>query len=509
MKAAAFFTDHMIFQQNKDIVVWGEGSDGEEVTVLFNGKSAKGIVKDGEWEVRLAPVPAGTYEELVIECGSKKTVIKDIAVGEVWLASGQSNMEFLYKYDEERIPDEMIEEDDLLRFYDVPEACSVEQEKLGHFENYGFWRRWKDTDAKWFSAVGAYFGAKLRKELNVPVGIIGINWGGCNAIGWTSPERAAEHPELMEIVNEYEEFVKTLDMDEYNAANDEAAAKDPAEGQHFMDMFMMGRDMSDHFKEMFANPDPEAQKKSMLTMAVGPKNYRRPFGLYEFMLKKVRRAEVAGALWYQGEEDEIKRSEFYDISLGAVIDTFRDNFGKDMPFLAVQLPPFEGNFFALARKYPVIREKIEKVADTVPNVWCSCSTDCGHRTNIHPRNKRPVGERLGLLALKHVYGKDIEADSPILVKSERFGGKVVLTFSHASSGLCFKGTELKAFDVFAEEYHVLPDVTVKGDQIVIEDSAIASAEEITVKYARDNYSEPNLYAGNGLPVFPFECTLKK
>ena len=506
MKAAAFFTDHMIFQQKKDIVVWGEGTDGEEVTVLLAGRSGKATVANGEWEVRLEPLPAGTYDELVITCGDEKVVIKDIAVGEVYIASGQSNMEFLYKYDVERIPDEMIEADNLLRFYDVPEVCYEGMEDLRSYADYGFWRTWKDTDAKWFSAVGYYFAAKLRKDLDVPVGIIGLNWGGCNAIGWTSPEQAAKYPEIMDVVREYEEFIKTIDMDAYNEANDKANSKPHSVDQAFTDKFMMGYDLSEDFKKMFANPDPEMQKNQMLVMTVGPKSYRRPFGLYETMFQKVKRAEVAGVLWYQGEEDEIKRSEFYDKSLTAVVDTFRDAFGH-VPFFAVQLPPFEGNNFSLARKYPKIREMIEKVADTVPDVWCSCSTDCGHRTNIHPRNKRPVGERLALLALKHVYGKDVEADSPRLASSEREFGKVTLTFKNAESGLCVKNGELSGFDVFAEGLHVLPDIEIAGDKIIINDGAIATAKDIVVKYARDNYSRPNLYANNGLPVFPFECKL--
>ncbi|MDE5909009.1 MAG: sialate O-acetylesterase [Lachnospiraceae bacterium] len=504
MKLASLFKNHMIVQRNREIPVWGEGTDGEEIVVRFAGREVKTTVSNGRWEVRLSAMEAGVYEELNVTNGAQTIILTDIAVGEVWIAGGQSNMEFLYKYDAERIPDDLIVEDSLLRFYDVPKVSYEGQFEIGHYEDYGIWRTWRGGDAKWFSAVGAYFGHKLRSELKIPIGIIGCNWGGCNAITWTSPERIAEHSELKEIVKQYSEYVSTLDRLQYERATDYISSRDPKPERDFVDHALMGKSVRE-FRERLMAEKPEWEREyEALNMEIGPRSFRRPSGLYEYMLKKVLPVEIRGTIWYQGEEDERERAGFYDISLRAVIDTFRDRW-PDMPFLAVQLPPFEGEYIYISQKYPVIRRQIEKVAETVPRTWCCCTTDCGDRNNIHPRNKRKVGLRLALLALKHIYKKEIDADSPKFLELVRGKGEITLKFAYAESGLFCPDAEIRALEVIADGCKILPDISFIRDTIVLEDEIFFAAKEIIIRYGMENYSKPNIYAHNGLPLFPFEA----
>ena len=245
----------------------------------------------------------------------------------------------------------------------------------------------------------------------------------------------------------------------------------------------------------------------MLNMQIGPRSFRRPSGLYEMMLKKILPCEVRGALWYQGEEDGISRSDFYDVSLTAIINSFRDRW-ENLPFLIVQLPPFEGNAFALARKYPVIRKMQQKVSETLPNVWCACTTDAGDRNNIHPRHKRPVGERLSRLALKHVYGVKVEADSPKAVEIRKEEDSVILRFDNTAGGIQIQGEYVKGLELYVEGYRVHPDIRTEHDLVILTSESLVSVKnQIVVKYAMDNYFEANLYNLAGLPVFPFEMVL--
>ena len=512
---ASVFTDNLVLQRQRKIPVWGEGRDGICVEVKLSSERAGTVVKNGRWSVSLPAMEASCGLQLTVTAKDEKTEqeqeirIANVAVGEVWIASGQSNMEFLYRYDIERIREEETPEDEMFRFFDVPKVSYEGQLEAGHYEDYGFWRCLNGKNAEWFSAVGYYFGRILRQELQVPVGIIGCNWGGCNAATWTSPERMREYEETRGVIEEYQNGLKKIDMNAYIRATDYMTAKDPSESRIMTDLLLSGAGFQEIEAKRRSLQTREDEEYSMTSMQVGPRSFRRPSGLYENMLKKILPCEIRGVLWYQGEEDEIARSEFYDVSLTALIKTFRDQW-ENLPFLLVQLPPFEGHALALARKYPIIRRMQQKVSETVPGVWCACTTDAGERNNIHPRRKRPVGERLGFLALKHVYQKNIEADSPKLIKMEKEGDTISLYFINTADGLRTTEGKVKGLEIYAQGFRLFPDIRVEKDRIILTDESLCSVmDQITVRYAADNYFEVNLYNSAGLPVFPFEMTWEK
>ena len=510
---AEIFTNDLVVQRQKKIPVWGEGENGVSVEVEFDSERVQTVVENGVWSVEFPPMEAASKKKLRVTAKkpdseeTQEILIENIAVGEVWIASGQSNMEFLYRYDIERTTVNEKDEDEDLRFFDIPEVSYEGQLEAGHYEDYGFWRSFKEENADWFSAVGYYFGRKLREKLQVPVGIIGCNWGGSNAATWTSPQRIQEYLETRKVVEDYLDSLKAMDMDAYMKATDYMTAKDPVEERATTDQFMMGIPFKEIEAKRKNKQSEEDRQYFMLNMQIGPRSFRRPSGLYEMMLKKILPCEVRGALWYQGEEDEISRSDFYDVSLTAIINSFRDRWEK-LPFLIVQLPPFEGNAFALARKYPVIRKMQQKVSETLPNVWCACTTDAGDRNNIHPRHKRPVGERLSRLALKHVYGVKVEADSPKAVEIGKEEDSVILRFDNTAGGIQIQGEYVKGLELYVEGYRVHPDIRTEHDLVILTSESLVSVKnQIVVKYAMDNYFEANLYNLAGLPVFPFEMVL--
>lgn len=177
LRLASLFMDGVVLQRDLPVPVWGEGPEGARVVLEIAGQTADTVVENGQWRANLEPLQAGAGLELTVASNSEKKVIRNVAVGEVWIAGGQSNMEFALKFDAEG--PEMIAgaDDPEIRFFDVPKISYEGQEKDEDFSTAGFWRTFDPLSAPYFTAVGTYFAIRLRKTLGVPIGIIGCNWG--------------------------------------------------------------------------------------------------------------------------------------------------------------------------------------------------------------------------------------------------------------------------------------------------------------------------------------------
>jgi len=238
---------------------------------------------------------------------------------------------------------------------------------------------------------------------------------------------------------------------------------------------------------------------------MGPMSCNRPAGLYDNMLTKVAPYPIRGVIWYQGEDDDSRGwSGFYDVSIKALITSWRKLWGIDFPFLQVELAPYEAGG---EQDYPLLRRMQRKAADEFDGLHNVCIMDVGERHNIHPRRKKQVGERLALLARKYVYGDDILADSPRLAEARREGERIILRFENAGNGLHVEGDTINSLFVTAENETLSPKVTVAGNSIILEDAAIAGDTPVTVRFAEENYCEDNLYGSTGLPAFPFTAVL--
>lgn len=509
LKPAIVFGENMVLQRSKPINVWGVCAGGDIVDVKLGDNVATCESNRGKWSVTLPAMEACEKIEMTISARNtgEKIVFSNVAIGEVWLAGGQSNMEFLFKYDVNAADLIPTANDPLLRFFDMPEVTYAGHYDLGYFENYGFWREWRPQDAQWFSAVGYYFARKLREQFNVPVAILGCNYGGTVSSAWTDMETLKNNPDLQPVLDFFNDAYAKVDVREYEEAIMANTLRDPEIMQPMLDKLMMGE--KPEFPANFMKRDPNAPKP--IFFYNGPKSQNAPSCLYNNMLKAVMPYSIRGFIWYQGESDEDHGwASFYDKSIAAMIDCWRKGWGgEELPFLQVMLAPFDGWGTAKAKEYPLLRKMQLKACEDNANVYCACIMDAGDAENIHPRRKQPAGERLALLAKKYVYGiEGIEADSASPIGAEFADGKVVVTLKNVAGGLVADGN-VKTVRAFVDGAEVECTAVAEGDKVIVDSAAFADAKTAEIRFAEENYCEPNLVGGTGLPVFPFTVIASK
>lgn len=522
LQASILFQDHMVLQRDKQVAVWGTADAGKRITVAMQGKTSDAVTgADGKWEVICGPYSASFAEKMTITSGEEELELQDVQVGEVWLAGGQSNMEFHMRYDADMAEEVKICTNHNIRFFDYPEVAYVGQiDEADYRKYYGFWRKAEPEQLERFSAVGYYFAKDLQKRYDVPIGIIGCNWGGSPACAWMSEEAILEGGGKV-YLDEYEEAIKDLDMEEYEAAfrrNREIWPVDQLAGP-IGDKMMFGaseEEMDALFQEMGLDPtDPEA-----LGPLIGPKYERRPCGLYESMLQPIVPYGIRGVIWYQGETDGDCHPEIYKTLFPALIRNWRQLWGEELPFLFVQIEPLDRWMQCVGEPYVEIRAAQQHTADTVPNTGMAVTTDVGMQTDIHPKKKQPVGHRLALLAQNMVYGEDVLCEAPTLSKIQVEAGKIVLAFEHAGEGLYLTGTmphgqavdpgKLGGLQVFQDGRELDAAslyARAEGCQVTVMGDEIRPGVPTQVKLARTGWCLVNLYNSAGIPARPAQAAV--
>lgn len=525
MKTAAIFQDGMILQRNKPAVIWGTGTQGETIVGEIQGKHGEAAVDaDGNWTLILPALEASDEEELVLRSvsaagGEETRVLKQVAVGEVWVAGGQSNMEFHMRYEKHMAEAVKNCENPRVRFFDVPEVCYDGQIEEFDYSRMGIWRKADQDHLEYFSAVGYYFQRELEQKLDVPVGIIGCNWGGTRSCAWMpaeSVERAGKPWMQM-----YEERTAEMDMKEYwekqhgNPMNHRGDPFSDPFGEAVLPRTLSAEEMEELFRQMPGETDAYLQEM---------RPFEIPGCLYEHMLKTIAPYGIRGFLWYQGEsDDEPGKQGLYRDMLTALIGDWRALWNDaGLPFLFVQLPGWEswldgpGN-----RDYMTIRSCQEMAAKTVDHAYLCSISDAGEQRDIHPKDKKVVGERLALLARGHVYGEELLCDAPAAEKIRRDGNCAEITFLHAEGGLAVKGDAVEALHVYpvqdtgSEEYNSekaeagtgsrkeIPFAAgVDGGKLVIR--LPEGTGPVRIEFARTRWYLVNLYNQAGLPAIPFE-----
>lgn len=497
LAAASIFCDNMVLQRGKKVAVWGTAESGSLITVEVNGISVTAVAGQNKWRVDIPPMEACTGCEMRIKDDKGGLLVfKNIAFGEVWIAGGQSNMEMAMYADADFEEAKRQANFSDIRFYDVPRVSYEGQMEDEDYSEYGIWRSLTPEDIEYFSAAGHYFAKMLHEKLNVPVGIVGCNWGGSPAAAWT--DESYLKGELECYLQDNEEVQRDLDPDEYirgfkaerqrmNSPESKKATRD-----------MMKTPM---LKPMeFKIPFDEAKMRVYMN---GPYSPFRACGLYHTMLEKIMPYTAAGVIWYQGEADT-NRAGIYDKMFGEMIRCWRYGWNDELPFLFVQLAPFGS--FAISRgdTFIPIRAMQEKVSKTVPNTFMACIMDVGMEFDIHPKKKRPVGERLALLALGKVYGKDILCESPEAVSISKENGALKIAFGNSGEGLHVVGDKVNAIELLidgkpAEDY----TAEVEGSQLYVKCPYITEKTEAELRFAWAGYCEVNLYNSAGLPAKPF------
>lgn len=483
------FTDHMVLQRDVLLPVWGTARPGEGITVTLNNQSDRVTADaDGRWKATLPPMSAGGPFTLTIAGPNNTTQLTDVLVGEVWVCSGQSNMEWSLRQIGAK---ETIAEsaNPKIRLYTVQRNPTGEPQATCQ----GSWSVCGPASTPNFSAVGYYFGRDLQKALNVPVGLIHTSWGGTPAQAWTSREKLNSVESLRYYADEFDRGVKAFDPD--RAAADYRAAL--VQYQEALDRFKKeavaakaeGKDMP----KAPARPRGPAQSPA--------KNAFAATTLYNGMIAPLLPFPIAGATWYQGESNTGKAYEYRTL-LPAMIEDWRSRWDRQFPFLVVQLAPF-GNSDSNGLTYAELREAQLMTAQKTPKVGLAVITDAGDEKDIHPVKKEPVGQRLALLARAMAYGEKIVANGPMYKSMRVEGNKAVLTFDHVGGGLECRGDKLIGFEMCGEErkFHAA-DATIQGDTVIVSCDKVPTPE--AVRFGFRNYvAGLNLFNKDGLPATPF------
>lgn len=503
-KCALVFGDNMVLQRGKPVPIFGFGQDGSKVVVEFQNQQQSTIVENGLWSVTLSPLTTTENETMKVLCDGTQLVFSGVAVGEVWLAGGQSNMEFFFRYDADHDQVVPLCENSRIRFFDYPEVSHEGALESHDYSRFGFWRLANPDNIDYFSAVGYYYAVELQKKLNCPVGIIGCNWGGTTASSWMDP-KYLENNDGKIWLQDYENATKNLDLEKHYEdfkRNPLHYNVDPFASE-LIDQLMRG--MTKFQSLIFFMKVGKMIKQGKITLepSIGPWYENRPGGLYEVMLKKIAPYAIKGVLWYQGESDD-KHPGIYDTVFSSLIKCWRELWKEELPFLFVQLAPYGKWMGTSGEKFPIIREKQEWVSNNIPNTWMASIMDAGNKTDIHPKKKKPVGTRLALLAIGKVYGYDILCEAPCCDHISVLDKKLVLDFQNAGSRLILEGHRINGLEIICDDRKLNSSrFSVNNSSITIVNDMIEVGSKVEVRFAYSGFCEVNLFNSSGLPAKPF------
>jgi sialate O-acetylesterase len=476
-------SSHMVLQRDVPAAIWGWAEPDEAVSVDLDGKAvATKAGADGKWAVKLAPMPAGGPHKIIVS-GKNKIEIEDVLFGEVWICSGQSNMDFGMK--SVRNADQEIASAKYpqirlmwITYKTAPETtddieavwkpCSPETIVTGGFWNGGF------------SAVAYFFGRDLHKELNVPVGLIHTAWGGTRIEPWTPREGFAPDAQFKDIVKQIDEATPN-----FNKAIEKTIAGVEAWLPKAKDASKAGKPV----------PTPPEWPKHVLD------NNGQPTGLYNAMIHPFIPYAIRGAIWYQGESN-LKDGMLYRDKMKALISGWRTVWGQgEFPFYFVQIAPF--TYGEAPDLLPRLWEA-QAAALEIPNTGMASITDIGELKDIHPKNKQDVGHRLALCALAKTYGKEgIVYQGPAYKSMAVEGGAVRVKFEGVGGGLASRdGKPLTWFEIAGADKKFVPaEATIDGDSVTVRAEKVA--EPVAVRFCWTQTAEPNLMNKEGLPANPF------
>mgnify|MGYP000103161848 CR=1 FL=1 len=487
LKTPSVISDNMVLQRGMKVPIWGWAAPGESVTVTFKGQSASAVADgQGHWMVRLGPFEASEKPADLIIAGKTKKTIANVLVGEVWVCSGQSNMEWSLNKacnGEAEVAD--ARNYPALRLFDAPNTtATVPQSDLK-----AAWAVCSPESAAPFSAVGYFFGRELHQALKVPIGLIHSSWGGTPAEAWTRREALEAEPALKNIVARYDQACREYDPIVAERSYRLALEQWPARAEEA--------------RKTGAKPPRKPMPPTHPSNRQGS-----PGALYNGMIAPLIPYGIRGAIWYQGEANAARADEYRTL-FPAMIQNWRADWGQgDFPFLFVQL----ANFMEVQTEpvqdkaaWPYLREA-QLMTLSLPNTAMACAIDLADADNpsdIHPKNKQEVGRRLALAARARVYGEPVVYSGPIYKSMSVRDGQIRLEFNHVGSGLMAKGGEpLKGFAIAgADRKFVWADAKIDGDAVVV--SARDVAAPAAVRYSWANNPIGNLYNKEGLPASPF------
>ena len=458
------FSDHMVLQQGQENNIWGKGDAGETVTISIAGKTVTTKADDkGEWTAKLPVLSLGAPLTLKVS-GSSTVELKDVLVGEVWICSGQSNMQWSINSSTDADLEKLASKFNGIRMINFPQIGT--QEAI-----------WSHDDRKWqvsspetvggFSAVGYFFARQIHQTTGIPVGMINNAWGGSSCESWIDRKIVGtDFPKLLERWEGLEKQVEALE-----------AKQDRS----------------------------EEENKNLANLRNQMRGNARPGNIYNGVLASHVGYGIRGAIWYQGESNAGRAYQYREL-FPRMIKNWREIWGQgEFPFYWVQLADFMNeNAEPVDSEWAELREAQTIAMDKVPKSGQAVIIDIGEGKDIHPMNKEDVGKRLARWALANEYGIDVAHQSPRYDSIEKADGKLIVKFNHVGGGWRpFDVNEVRGFTIAGEDkkfYNatakILPDKR-------IEVSSPEVPNPVAVRYAWANNPICNLFSSNGLPTTPF------
>jgi len=434
-----------------------------------------------------------------VETDIETIIIKNILCGDVWIAGGQSNMEYALVNSRHGYEEKKSANYPEIRVYTVPRIThenipeDPEQDRRSvMMENASIWVAASQKTVGSFYAVAYSFAKELHKSLEIPIGIIECAWGGTSASCWLSKETLISHDELSIYWDEYEAQIKDIEWDEYERKNKAYDKEMKVANDQIKDIPVTYDNMDAYFESIaFASfPWPPV---------LGPKSPLRPCGLYHTMLRKITPFAVKGVIFYQGESDTHRPASYYKLFHAMMSDWRRDLESAHLPFLMVQLAAF-GSENPNGLEYALLREQQTKLGSE-NNCGTVVAMDCGHPTNIHPLDKRTIGMRLAALAKGKIYDFGEPYCGPEFEDMTIYDHKATIQFKHTYDGLRAKGP-VKGFSLAGDNHVFIPaKANLEENQVIIWAEEVP--DPIAVRYGFTNYMEVNLENSAGFPAVPF------
>lgn len=481
------FSDNMVIQSKKPVCIWGHAGAGEPVTVAASWSHKKlktQADKTGYWQLNLvAPQDKGPH--IMTICGTKnKIVIKNILCGQVWLCAGQSNMQMKMRYVSKNDRGVLNYKKEIaranypeIRYFLVSRRKNTPSSKLRKNIS-GKWMICTPDNAKNFSGIAYFFGETLYKNLKCPVGLVDNSWGGTMIQAWMSPRALQSDPDFKEYIHWVNGEIKK-----------------------------MPKDMKKYKKALALWQKTKKGKKPGRPYWYPGKNHRSvQSAQYNSRVYPLRKLSFAGAIWYQGEGNG-DMGWLYERLLPAMIKDWRSLFKcPKLPFLIVQLPwlstPGYKSRIYQRSAWPELRDAQFKTCRNDAHAFLTVAIDAGDY-HIHPRNKRPIGERLAYSALANIYNKNMVGSGPTF-KSVKFNqNKAIVSFEPEKSKLKAKGGNIiKGFVLAGKNKKFYPAIArIKGDKIELECDEVK--RPVAVRYAWAFYPDCNLYNEDDFPAVPF------
>ena len=471
LQLASVFASHMVLQRNKPIRFYGTGNGKEKIVASFNGKEKTVFAgENGKWIAEFPAMKAGGPYNAGFFSADKKIILNDILIGEVWLCSGQSNMYFpLNNAINDKNEMQSAEKNNMLRLLKMRPVAETDNyawdsatlRKVNELEYFsGTWQKCDSTKAKDFSAVAYYFGKKLQEKLHVPVGLIEVAVGGSTTESWLDRYTMEHHPVLVNELNQWRR--------------------------------------SDFFQ-----PWVRERADSNLEKAINPRQ-RHPYEPcynFEAGIKPFVDLPIAGVIWYQGESNA-HNIELHETVFAELVKSWRKQWGYSLPFYYVQLSSLN------RPSWTSFRYSQLQLLKQIPNSGMAVSSDVGDPANVHPRQKKPVGERLAKLALHFTYGqKNLVPYGPTIVRAVRQKNQIILSFQYADHLKTNDGNVLRGFKI-ADEKGIQHDAKafIQNNKVIIPIDKNEVA--VQVLYGWEPYTDANLVNGEDLPSSTFKIKIE-